>query len=84
MVTHMKTTVEISDAIGRQARHWAAREGTTLRALIEEGLRRVLDERDRAHAFRLRKATVGGQGLNPDLHDTNWDAIRELSYGGRP
>jgi hypothetical protein len=39
MVTHMKTTVEIPDALAKAAREAASREGTTMRALIEEGLR---------------------------------------------
>ena len=79
----MKTTVELSDAVGRQARRCAEREGTTLRALIEEGLRRVLEDRARAGQFRLRKASFAGQGLNPELAGAGWDRIRELSYGDR-
>jgi hypothetical protein len=39
MVTHMKTTVEISDGLLDEARRLAAREATTVRALIEAGLR---------------------------------------------
>ena len=38
MVTHMKTTVDIADSLFEAARRAAARERTTLRALIEEGL----------------------------------------------
>jgi hypothetical protein len=34
----MKTTVEISDSLLREARKLARREGTTLRALVEQGL----------------------------------------------
>jgi hypothetical protein len=37
----MRTTVEIFDALMRFARETAAREGTTVRALVEEGLRKV-------------------------------------------
>ena len=76
----MKTTVEIADSILREARKVASREGTTLRSLIEEGLRRTVAERKRKSAFRLRLVTAGGQGLRPELRDLDWDDIRDLSY----
>ncbi len=83
MVTHMKTTIEIADAIGERARQVAEREGTTLRALVEEGLRRVLHDRSRARRFTLRSASYRGKGLNPALAGSGWDRIRELAYEGR-
>jgi methylthioribose-1-phosphate isomerase len=46
MDTDLKTTIEISDALLEEARRVAARDRTTVRSLIEEGLRIVLD---RAH-----------------------------------
>jgi hypothetical protein len=76
----MKTTVEIADPVLREARKLAQREGTTLRALIDEGLRRVLAEKRKKTAFRLRLVTVGGRGLRPELRDASWDEIRDLSY----
>jgi hypothetical protein len=38
----MKTTIDINDELFRSARRHAAESGTTLRALVEEGLRRVM------------------------------------------
>jgi hypothetical protein len=76
----MKTTVEISDPLLQEAREVAARENTTLRALIESGLREVLDRRKRSTRFRLRDASVKGTGLRPEFRDANWARIREESY----
>jgi len=82
MGTHMKTTVELADSLVKEARRVAAREGTTLRALIEDGLRRALDDRRPGPPFRLRRCTFKGQGLAPDLAGVGWDAIRERAYEG--
>lgn len=41
----MKTTIEISDAVLNEVRKLSAREGVTLRALVEEGLRLALKAR---------------------------------------
>lgn len=40
----MKTTVDIPDALAEEARKLASREGTTLKVLIEQGLRKVIAE----------------------------------------
>ena len=61
----------------------AQRERTTLRALVEQGLRRVIAERKRRGGFRLRKATFKGRGVQPHLAGASWEQIRELSYEGR-
>ena len=82
MVTHMKTTIEISDAILERAKAVAAREGTTLRALVEDGLRQILRNR-RSGAFQLRDASVGGNGLTPEFSDAGWDRIRDAIYDER-
>lgn len=83
MVINMKTTVQIPDSIFEEARKLAHRERTTLKALIQEGLRRIISERKRRGRFKLRKATFKGTGLQPHLTGASWDKIRELSYEGR-
>jgi hypothetical protein len=83
MVSHMKTTIQISDALFAEARHVARREGTTLKALVDEGLRKVLSERHHETTFRLRKATFRGKGLQPHLAGATWDQILGVSYEGR-
>jgi hypothetical protein len=79
----MKTTVEIPDTLLDEARKAAARQDTTLRVLIIEGLRRVLAERKRASAFRLRKATFRGKGLQPEMAGASWERMREMAYDKR-
>jgi len=79
----MKTTVEIPDTLLDEARKAAARQDTTLRVLIIEGLRRVLAERKRAGAFRLRKATFRGKGLQPEMAGASWERMREMAYDKR-
>jgi hypothetical protein len=79
----MKTTVEIPQSLLEEAKRVAARQDTTLRVLIIEGLRRVITERKRAGAFRLRKATFRGKGLRPDVASASWERIREMAYEKR-
>jgi hypothetical protein len=79
----MKTTVEISDALLEEARRLAAASGTTVRALIESGLRIVIDQRRRGKAFRLRKASVAGKGVRAGVREGDWDQLRALAYEER-
>jgi hypothetical protein len=79
----MKTTVEIPDSLLREAREVAAREGVTLRTLVERGLHRVLAEAKRDTPFRLRRASFKGEGLRAELDGTSWDRLRDLAYQDR-
>ncbi|MGH8512012.1 MAG: type II toxin-antitoxin system VapB family antitoxin [Gammaproteobacteria bacterium] len=79
----MKTSVEIPDSLLDAARKAAAREGTTVKALIERGLRELLAKRKDGHEFRLRKASYKGKGLQPGAKALGWENLRELAYEGR-
>jgi len=79
----MKTTIEISDALLEAARQVSRQEKTTVRSLVEEGLRKVIAERERSRGFRLRKATFKGTGLQPQVSGASWDQVRGLIYEGR-
>ncbi len=73
----MKTTLDLSDALFFMAKEVASKQKTTLRALVEEGLRKVLGERQQAAqtAFKLRNASVrGGAMIHLDGH-----ALRDLA-----
>ena len=65
MGAHMKTTIDVSDALFNSAKALAQQNQTTLRALVEEGLRRVLaDSQARAKpAFKLANASVRGRDI---------------------
>ena len=79
----MKTTVDISDALLQEAKKIAAKQGTTVRSLIEQGLREVLGKHKEPRAFKLRKVTFKGKGLHLTAEGHSWDRIRELAYEGR-
>jgi hypothetical protein len=84
MVTHMKTTIELPKGLLSEAKALASKEGTTLRALIEAGLRSVLKERkEKKQPFKLRDASVGGSGLAPGLEWKDMHKIILASYGDR-
>jgi hypothetical protein len=84
MVGNMKTTVDISDGLLREARRAAHDEGTTLKSLIEEGLRAVLAGRAEGRGrYVLPDATVDGDGLQPEARGASWEKLRALAYGER-
>jgi len=82
MGTHMKTTLDVSTPLLEEAKAVAARERTTLRALVEEGLRAVLARKRSSRQFRLRDASFkGGRGLHPDFAARGgWSRLREAAY----
>jgi len=79
----MKVILEISEPLLREARKIAARERTTLSALVNHGLRTVIADRKNARPFRLRRASFKGDGLVPELRDAGWHTLRDLAYEGR-
>lgn len=61
----MKTTIEVSDALFKSAKQLAKRNQITFRALIEDGLRRVLNDQPvkTKLAFKLQDASVRGKEM---------------------
>jgi predicted transcriptional regulator len=51
----MKTTIELPDALGRRAKMLAAERRTTLRALVVEGLERVVADGQASSKDRAKK-----------------------------
>lgn len=83
MVNHMKTTIQIADSVLEEAREVAAREQTTLKELVEDGLRKIISERKKKDVFRLRKASFKGKGLQPQFAGASWEKLRAAVYEGR-
>jgi hypothetical protein len=76
----MKTTVHIPDPLLSKAQKLARQEGTTLKALIQEGLQRVLADRQDRPTFKLADGSFGGQGLQPEFAEAGWEKIRAAIY----
>jgi hypothetical protein len=79
----LKTTVEISDSLLREVRELAAREGVTLRTLVERGLHRVVAETKRCAPFKLRRASFRGKGLQTEFRGASWHTLRDVAYKDR-
>ena len=83
MVSHMKTTVDLSEDLLAKAKRLTVSQGTTLRSLIEEGLRMAIQHRTRTEDFRLRDASVEGKGVQPGVVEGSWDQVAGGIYEGR-
>jgi hypothetical protein len=82
-ISHMKTTVEITDTLLNRARKHARRTGRPVRALIEEGLRLVLERQPRREKYRLADLSVGDPDDENPLETFSWQDLRDEIYGGR-
>ena len=76
----MKTTMELPDDLFEQLRGVARREGTSLRRLVEEGLQRVLKERQTAPRQPLDFPTYGGSGIKEEFQGASWNRLRDEIY----
>ena len=81
----MKTTIDIPDSLLVEAQEVARREGTTLKALTQEGLRKIIAEkRAKAKPFKLRDCSFkGGDGLSDEFKNATWEQIRDAIYESR-
>lgn len=84
MGTHMKTTVDIADDLLLRAKEEAKSSETTLRRLIETGLRLVLERRAASKKIPIEPVTVSGRGLQPEFRDGGWESLRSAIYDDRP
>lgn len=83
MGTRMKTTVDIADDLADAARERARRDGITLRALLEEGLRLALARPERSAGRELELVTFGGDGFEHGVDLNDPAQLREAVYAER-
>lgn len=79
MDTHMKTTIELPDPLFKQAKRYAEARQITMKALIEQGLRKAMAEQKEEAPFKLRDGSFDGDsGMSPELK--SWEQIRDIIY----
>lgn len=79
-VALMKTTIDIADDLFARSRKLARREGKTMRALVEEGLRLALQARSAEPAADFSFPTFGKGGLQAEFKAASWQALRDAIY----
>jgi hypothetical protein len=79
----MRTTVDLPDELLLEVQRVAREQNRTMRSVMEEALRVVIDRYQRAEAFELPDASVEGNGLLPAMRDADWDDLRAAAYGSR-
>ena len=77
----MKTTIDIQDELMARAKEIARRTGRSLRAVVEEGLRRVLADEQSPNVYRLPDFSVGDPNASDPLEALSWQDLREEIYG---
>ena len=82
MLRHTRSSFDVPDNLLAKARRVARRRGLSMRDLVEEGLRRVLEEEE-TPPFELRDCSFGGEGSSPEFAERGWEAIRAAIYEGR-
>jgi hypothetical protein len=78
----MRTTVDISDEVFRQAKKTAADRGVPLRQVVEEALRQYLGSGGHRVGYELQWRTESGR-LQPGVRLDDRDALFDLMDGRR-
>lgn len=76
----MKTTLNLDDELLRKAKRQAAARGTTLTAVVEEGLRTVTSTPPEPVRFELSLPIVRGDGL-PRVDPADRSALYDVMDG---
>lgn len=79
MLQHMRTTVRLDDALLREAKRYAAEQGTTLTAVLDQALREVLARQQQEPIQERRPLpSFKGEGLQPDVDLDDTTALLDL------
>ena len=76
----MKTTLDIHDELLARAKRHARTTGRPLRAVVEDGLRRLLAEPPSQRRYRLGDWSVGDADAADPLEAFSWQDLRGLIY----
>ena len=77
----MKTTIDIHDELLARATRHARGAGVPLRAVVEEGLRLVLQAPQPAEDYRMPDLSVGDPNGDDPLEAYSWQDLSEVIYG---
>jgi Arc/MetJ family transcription regulator len=76
----MKTTIEIQDDLMKAAKALARKHGTTLKSIVERGIRTTLKEEQQSSLYELADKSVKGNGLQADFRQATWTDLRDAAY----
>ena len=76
----VKTTIDIHDELLARARRHARDTGRPLRAVVEDGLRRVLSSTDSRRRYRLPDLRVGDPRAPDPLETYSWSELRDSLF----
>ena len=79
----MKTTVDIHDELLKRAKCHAKKTGQPLRAVVEQGIRLVLEAEAKRRPYKLPDRSVGKPGDPFPLASYTWDELRDIIYNDR-
>lgn len=76
----MRISLDVPEALIRELRAIAAREGTSLSSVVEDALHREVERRRSKPEWKPRPDLVyGGDGLTDEAARLTWEEIRDLS-----
>jgi hypothetical protein len=75
----MKTSFDISAPVLHEVKALAKQRGVTTRSLVEEALRKLIDDAKQPAVFSLPDLSVPGEPT-PEFADASWDRIRDEIY----
>ena len=79
----MKTTLDIDDELLARAKRHAGETGRPLRALVEDGLLRVLKTSPPLARYTLPDLRAGDPDASDPLERYSWPELRDLTYRNR-
>ena len=78
----MKTSIDISDNLFKRVRLLAQQRKTSMRALVEEGLRLLFSQGEQRKRTNAKVLVFGGDGLTEEFmgRGFSWEALRSEAY----